>query len=225
MNKRILITGTSKGLGLALANQYLNQGATVVGISRNTPPIESVNYFHLSASVTEIDFHSKLEKYLNDLPIDKIDIVINNAGSAGKGEHLSETNPDDILQQVDLHCIGAFRVVKAARQYLGQSKIVNVTSRLGSITQTVRGDFKERNFSYGYRIAKCAQNMLSLCLAGDSELEGLIVISINPGLLLTACGASDAQHSAEVGAEKFIKVVNDVSKSGIYHAFAEEAFY
>ncbi len=210
---------------MALAKQYLNQGATVVGVSRNIPPIESVNYFHLSASVTEIDFHSKLESYLNDLPIDKIDIVINNAGSAGKGKHLSETNPDDILQQVDLHCIGAFRVIKAAKQYLGQSKIVNVTSRLGSITQTLRGDFKGRNFSYGYRIAKCAQNMLSLCLVGDSELEGLIVISINPGLLLTDCGASDAKHSAEVGAEKFIKVVNNATKSGIYHAFEAEALY
>lgn len=225
MSQTVVITGTSKGLGLALANHYLDQGATVVGVSRNVSPIESTKYFHLAASVTDSDLHRRLENYLHGLPIRKIDVVINNAGSAGSGAQLSEVDPEDILEQVDLHCVGALRIVKATRTYLDQSKVVNVTSRLGSVSQALRGDFKGRNFSYGYRIAKCAQNMLSLCLAGDPELEGLIVISINPGLLLTDCGASDAKQSAELGAENFIQVVNRAATSGMYHAFGDEALF
>lgn len=225
MEKVVLITGTSQGLGLALANHYLDQGATVLGVSRKIPPIQSSEYFHLAAGITDMDFHGRLENFLGESAIRRIAVVINNAGSAGTGDHLSEVDPADVLEQVNLHCVGALRVIKAARPYLDQSKVVNVTSRLGSINQTLRGDFKGRDFSYGYRIAKCAQNMLSLCLAGDPELEDLIVISINPGLLLTDCGASDAKYSAEVGAERFVKVVNAATRSGMYHAFDDEALF
>ena len=82
-----------------------------------------------------------------------------------------------------------------------------------------------REFSYSYRIGKCAQNMLSLCMANDPELSGATVISINPGLLKTASGSNDANHTAEDGAAAIVKLVDTVQNSGIYHAFEEEAVY
>ena len=225
MGKTILITGTSKGLGLALAKNYLDQDSTVIGVSRTPPPLNAGNYSHLCASLVEEDFHHTLETFLHDLNIEQIDIVINNAGSAGAGAHLSEVEPGDVLEQIQLHCVGALKVIKAAQPYLAKGKIINVTSRLGSVIQAARGDFKGRDFSYGYRIAKCAQNMLALCLAGDPELAELTIVSINPGLLLTDCAASDAEHSAEEGATRCIAIINEAETSGIYHAFGDEALY
>jgi len=223
--KVVLITGTSKGLGFSLANVYLEQGAAVIGVSRNAAAIDSEKYFHFPASVTDDDFQYLLESYLKELPISKIDIVINNAGADGSGTNLSNIDPSEVFTLVNLHCVGALRVIKGAETFLNQSKIVNVTSRLGSITQTQRGDFYRRSFSYGYRIAKCAQNMLSLCLAGDTELVGNTVISINPGLLLTDLGATDAKYTADEGARAFVQVINDASTGGVYHAFGDEALY
>ncbi|MEN8190930.1 MAG: SDR family NAD(P)-dependent oxidoreductase [Thermodesulfobacteriota bacterium] len=221
----ILISGTSRGLGHALALQYLKERCLVIGIARGETPIRDKNYVHLAADITDSGFQQQLESLLAKRLIRAINLVINNGGSAGQGDHLSQLEPDDVLAQVNLHCVGALRVIKAAKKYLRKAKIVNVSSRLGSIVQTVRGDFATRDFSYGYRIGKCAQNMLSLCLQGDEELAGTVIISINPGLLLTDLGASDASHSAEDGARAFIEVVRNADHSGMYHAFGDEALY
>ncbi len=221
----IVITGTSRGLGFALAELYLKQGATVIGVARNEPSIESDEYFHLSKSITDDDFPLILETFLRKLRIQKIDILINNAGVDDSGVHLSKLDPSQVLNLIDIHCVGALRTIKGAHAFLDKTKIVNVTSRLGSIIQTKRGDFSGRNFSYGYRIAKCAQNMLSLCLDGDTELSNNIIISINPGLLLTNLGASDAKFTTQEGAKAFMQVVKDADYSGIYHAFGDEALY
>jgi len=221
----ILITGTSRGLGFALAELYLEQGATVIGVARNRPSIESDTYFHLSKSITDDDFPLVLGTFLRKLRIQKIDILINNAGVDDTGVHLSELDPSQVLNLIVLHCVGALRTIKGAHAFLDKRKIVNVTSRLGSILQTKRGDFSGRNFSCGYRIAKCAQNMLSLCLDGDTELGNNIILSINPGLLLTNLGASDAKFTAREGAKAFMQVVKDADCSGVYHAFGDEAVY
>ena len=132
---------------------------------------------------------------------------------------------DEVLNQVNLHCIGALRVLKGTRKYLTKSKVVNITSRLGSVIQNQRGDFDGKKFSYAYRIAKCSQNMLSLCLSRDPEFEDIIVISLNPGLLKTESGSPEANHSADDGAKAVIDVVDKATASGIYHAFGDEALY
>jgi NAD(P)-dependent dehydrogenase (short-subunit alcohol dehydrogenase family) len=221
----VLITGTSRGLGLELAKYYLDMGNTLIGISRSGPPIENSRYHHCCVDVTEESSTEVLRKFIDSLSIGKIDILINNAGTGGYGFHFSEVNPTEILNQVNLHCIGALRVTQAAHRYLDHSKVVNVTSRLGSIRQNERGDFTKREFSYSYRIAKCSQNMLSLCMANDPELAGTTVISLNPGLLRTASGSDDASYTAKEGAVKVAEVVSSAGLSGMYHAFGEEAVY
>ncbi len=221
----ILITGTSKGLGYQLAKQFTQKENLVIGISRTATEIQAKNFHHLSADITAIDFTQKLKAFLKTLSIVNIDVLINNAGTGSFGNNISNIEPDEVLQQVDLHCVSALRVIAGARSYLKNTKIVNITSRLGSITQTLRGDFKGRDFSYAYRIAKAAQNMLSLCLANDSELANAVVLSINPGLLQTDSGSSDAEHTAEQGAIAVITVIDNAIESGIYHAFGQEALY
>ncbi len=221
----VLITGTSKGLGYELAKEYIRMGSLVIGISRNRTSISDEKYFHFCADVTSNDISTSLTSFIESLQINKIDIVINNAGTGSYGCHLSDLDPEEVLHQVNLHCVGALRVVKAVRNYISSSKIVNVTSRLASITQARSGDFSNKAFSYSYRIAKCAQNMLSLSLINDSELESAIIISINPGLLQTDSGSDDAEFSAKEGALAFISTIKEVNESGIYHAFDEKALY
>jgi NAD(P)-dependent dehydrogenase (short-subunit alcohol dehydrogenase family) len=221
----VLITGTSKGLGLELAKYYLDSGATVIGISRSQPPIHHAKYHHCTADIMLESSVAVLEQFVESLGVANINLVINNAGSGSYGNHLSDSEPKEVLDQVNLHCVGALRVTKAAQGFIGSSKIVNVTSRLGSIYQNERGDFSGKNYSYGYRIAKCAQNMLSLCMADDPELASAIILSVNPGLLRTDSGSEDAEKSAVEGANKLVSVITAASTSGIYHAFGDEACY
>lgn len=88
-----------------------------------------------------------------------LDILINNAGCGSSGSQLESVDPVEFTTQLALHCTGPLMITKAAIAKLRKAdcpKIVNVTSRLGSITRHQRGDFVGRNFSYCYRVAKCA---------------------------------------------------------------------
>jgi len=69
---KILITGTSQGIGKAIAELFLNNGHDVIGIDRQKSSIEHCNYVHFQIDICD---H-------NNLPdINDINILINNAGT------------------------------------------------------------------------------------------------------------------------------------------------
>ena len=68
---KVLITGTSRGIGKAIAELFLDKGDTVIGIDRAEKTITSASYSHIKVDVCDKDA----------LPaIDGVDILINNAG-------------------------------------------------------------------------------------------------------------------------------------------------
>ena len=68
---KILITGTSKGIGLALAKRYLGQGHEVYGLDLLESSINDKNYHHYNVDVSK----------KNKLPdIENVEVLINNAG-------------------------------------------------------------------------------------------------------------------------------------------------
>lgn len=69
---KVLITGTSQGIGKAIAEYFLKEGHSVIGIDRQRASIESANYIHVECDVRDRD----------NLPeINDVDILINNAGT------------------------------------------------------------------------------------------------------------------------------------------------
>lgn len=67
---KILITGTSHGIGLAIAKKFLCCGHEVIGMDIDKPAIQDPNYRHLIADISK-----------KELPeIEDVDILINNAG-------------------------------------------------------------------------------------------------------------------------------------------------
>ena len=221
----VLITGISKGLGLALAKEYFQQDANVFGISRSLPADIPEGIRHQCADLTLNKSKNIIEDFLSD--VSSIDVLINNAGSGSSGSTADEVKISELSHQVELHCVGALRVIQAILPKLHESanpKIINITSRLGSIYQHLAGDFAGRKFSYPYRIAKCAQNMLTVCLADDQSLNDIITAAINPGLLKTDSGSSDAEHTAEEAARNIIALIQTIEDFGIYHAFNDKTY-
>lgn len=97
---RVLITGTSNGIGKAVAEKFLNMGHTVIGFDIAPKTIDNPNYIHYVQDVTET---------LPDL--DGIEIVVNNAGVQNSG------------RDIEVNLSGSIRVTE---KYAFQDKIKSV---------------------------------------------------------------------------------------------------
>ena len=74
---KVLITGTSQGIGKGIAEYFLKEGYSVIGIDRQSASIESPNYRHVECDVRDRD----------NLPeINDVDILINNAGTQNEDD-------------------------------------------------------------------------------------------------------------------------------------------
>jgi len=222
----VLITGISKGLGLALANEYFQQGDNVFGVSRSVPVKLLEGVMYQNADITLDASKSIIKNLVYDVPC--IDVLINNAGCGSSGFKAGDIEIPELSHQIQLHCVGALRVFQAVLPKLYKSanpKVINITSRLGSIRQHLAGEFVGQKFSYPYRIAKCAQNMLTVCMKGDQSLDDIVIAAINPGLLKTDSGSCDAKHTAEEAAQNIISLIQSIEDFGIYHAFNEKTYF
>lgn len=75
---KVVVTGSSSGIGKAIANKFLNEGHAVVGIDRLPASIKRKNYTHVKTDV----FYGTLPE------IDNVEILINNAGVQNEGDDI-----------------------------------------------------------------------------------------------------------------------------------------
>ena len=120
---KILITGTSQGIGKAIAEFFLNNGHTVIGIDRQKKSIENSNYTHYECDVRD-------KERLPD--IDGVEILINNAGTQ---------NEDDI--DINLKAL-----IYITEKYGVQSRIRSVLN-IGSASAHTGAEFPEYCASKG----------------------------------------------------------------------------
>ncbi|MDZ7738933.1 MAG: SDR family NAD(P)-dependent oxidoreductase [Bacteroidales bacterium] len=100
----ILITGTSKGLGYGLSRYYLEAGHRVYGISRSSnDELDGFdNFSFLQQDLTEFkNVGTKLPQFLSG--VNKLDLVILNAGVLNEIKDLRDTGMDEIKAAMDIN--------------------------------------------------------------------------------------------------------------------------
>ena len=184
------ITGAGSGLGLALAVALVARGSTVLGLVRRQESAAALlaatadRAAAVQGDVTEPAIEDAIAAALarHRKPLD---LLVNNAGAMAVGLHLGRAlDPAEVLRLIDLHCNGALRCTRAALPALRlaeRAMVVNVSSRLASLTRVSAGDFDALRISYAMRISKAALNMATICLARELAADGIAVHCVHPG--------------------------------------------
>jgi NAD(P)-dependent dehydrogenase (short-subunit alcohol dehydrogenase family) len=207
--RNAVVTGVSRGLGRAIVDELLGSDWNVIAVSRS--PTEPPAGTQLVAADIRDDVAGDAVKLaLGNAPLD---LLVNNAGVGAPIVPLVDAEPASLLDAFNTNVVGPFRLIQALTQNLFSANdplIINVTSRLASLTAQVRGDFADIPSSYAYRISKAAQNMLTVSIA--NELGGRVRCwAVHPGALLTDMALADAGKTPETAARELRELVESPS--------------
>lgn len=173
-----VITGANRGIGYEYCRQLQARGERVIAVCRSASQelqqlgVQVEEGIDITSDISVADLRSRLNKR-------EIDVLINNAGIIQRVT-LDNLDFDSIREQFEINALGALRITQALLPHLTTgSKIVLMTSRMGSITDNTSGG------SYGYRMSKVALSMAGKSLAHDLKGRGIAVAILHPGLVQT----------------------------------------
>jgi len=234
LTSKVLITGANKGFGRELLDIYAANGWDVFPLMRrqaDAAALESLYSPRCFPIIADVGSDS-VEKAISEVlkrHTSTLNLLINNAGNIRKEHGLDNATPEDLNAHFNVHCIGALRCTKAALPYLKNSyqpQVVNITSRWGSIAKTAAGRGGIGKVIYAYKIAKCAQNMLTACLHQELKKDNIQVLSVHPGRLKTSVAPPDADIDPHEAAEKlfiWLQSIDDKLACKCYDLISDEA--
>ena len=129
MNRKIIITGSSRGIGKYLRDYYLKLGNIVFGCSRSHIDFKHKNYIHFSVDISD---EKSVKDMFNEIrtKFHSIDILINNAGIASMNHSLL-TKSDTINSIIKTNFIGTFIFCREAAKIMQNSnfgRIINFST-------------------------------------------------------------------------------------------------
>ncbi len=169
-NKIALVTGGSKGIGRAIAQRFIREGAKVIVFDIEKPNY-GVEFYQVDISKEE-----QIEKAFGQ--IKQLDILVNNAGVYFQVS-VEETSKEQLDKIVDINLKGTYLMAKHAVPLIKKTKgnIINISSGIGVAPEPE---------SPAYCSTKAAIIMLTKCMAQEYASEGVRVNVILPGPIDTS---------------------------------------
>lgn len=183
-NKRVLVTGGSKGLGKGIAALFLEEGAKVGICGRDAETLELAKAEHENLEIFQGDvtLNEDRERIISDFirHFGGIDILINNAGGSN-GSTVMETDLSQFEEAVHLNYLSAVGMSKLAADYMAaheKGTIINISSIFG----------RESGGKPTYNASKAALISFTKSFADEMIQQGVRVSGIAPGSVLHPTG-------------------------------------
>jgi len=228
MNKTILITGASSGIGKATAKHFQEKGWNVVATMRTPEKEEELTQLD-NVLVTRLDVldQSSIDSAIKEgiTKFGKIDVVVNNAGYGSYGP-LEAIPRENIIRQFEVNVIGLLDVTKAIIPHFRENKdgtIINIASIGGQVT-----------FPLGtlYHGTKFAVEGISEALHYEMEDIGCKVKIVEPGAIRTdfATRSFDFNHDESLTeyqetVDKLIAAIEPMMANGSEPVVVAEVIY
>ena len=194
-----IVTGSSRGLGRAIAKEYAREGAKVVVCARPHSPTGLSGTVDETAQDIRQAGGETLSLYCdvtNDAQVaelvrrvveqyGRIDVLVNNAGAMVLGETLLEIEPARWKRIVDVNINGPYLVSREVLPVMIQQRrgsIINIGSRMADDPKLGGGVL--------YSSSKAAVHMFSFCLAEEVREHNIAVNVLSPGSLRSGGSAA-----------------------------------
>lgn len=185
--KVAVITGGTRGLGFGIAKAYAQEGAHVVVASRSQPSVSAaINQLgglpgRVSGTTVDVSDLASVQA-LADFAIHqfgRMDIWVNNAGTAGPYGPTLELAPDAFTQVVQTNILGVYYGSRVAMQVFLAQRSGKLINMLG---HGYKGPVPWQN---AYSASKAWVRSFTSALAKETAHQGVSVIAFNPGMVLT----------------------------------------
>ena len=184
--KNIIITGTSRGIGLELVHLFANQGHNVLALSRNEQKVSNLHFDNIdsfSFDLSELDDYKKVEEFIKT-EWKHVDILINNAGTL-INKPFAETTMADFEYVYKTNVFGVAEMTRCVLPFMKKESHVVTISSMGG----VQGSMKFPGLS-AYSSSKGAVISLTELLAEEYKETG-------PSFNVLALGAVQTEMLAE----------------------------
>jgi NAD(P)-dependent dehydrogenase (short-subunit alcohol dehydrogenase family) len=178
-----VVTGASKGIGLAIVRTLAEEGAHVVAASRTSSPDFPANVLHVPVDLMEPGAPAEVVARAVS-GFGGLDVLVNNAGGPPPGVTLPRfgfltSNDDDWQAMFEFNLFAAVRAIRAAIPAMlerGGGSIVNVSSTAAKQAAAMNTD---------YSAAKAALNYVGKSVSEEYGPQGIRVNTVSPGATLT----------------------------------------
>jgi|TARA_R110002110_G_scaffold107679_1_gene269356 NAD(P)-dependent dehydrogenase (short-subunit alcohol dehydrogenase family) len=209
--KNIIITGTSRGIGIELAKFFTDAGHNVLALSRNVVPIEELSLRNCESFSFDITKTSDIEKVSAYIKAhwSQVDVLINNSGLL-VNEPFSEINIQDFRRVYEVNVFGVAAITQAVIPFMKKDGHVVTISSIGGI----QGSLKFPGLS-AYSSSKGAVITLSELLAEEFKETG-------PSFNVLALGAVQTEmleeafpgYKAPLSADEMASYIYDFALTG-----------
>ena len=177
-NKKVLVTGASRGIGASIARAFRNEGAIVIGTQTQNNPSNPREQCH-EWLVADFADEKQILQCVDFVKSNQIDILINNAGfNINKSFAEIDLNVFKEIQQVNL--LAPFLLSQAAvvgMEKRGWGRIVSISSIFGKISKAGRG---------AYSASKFGLDGLTVSLSAEYSSKGIMANCVAPGFFDTS---------------------------------------
>jgi NAD(P)-dependent dehydrogenase (short-subunit alcohol dehydrogenase family) len=214
-NKRALVTGGNRGIGLAIAQGLIALNYEVIITARSLESAtRAAEKLGGKAIPLELDVSddSSIDGAIAILTqkIDSLDVLINNAGVYPDKQVDSLTISRELLNTaMQTNTFGVIRMVQVCLPLLEKSsdaRIINVSSGMGELASLT-------TTATSYSLSKLALNGATIMLSQSLKPKDIAINAMCPGWVRTDMGGTSATRSPEQGADTAIWLATEASHS------------
>ena len=187
MQKTVLITGCSSGIGAAMARDFARRGHRVFATARRRESLAPLEAEGIRGLALDVDDDTSIEAAFAVVRQEAglLDVLVNNAGFSQVGAVIDLTR-EDLRRQYETNVIApaivtgrAVPLLRAAVAQSGQAVVANVGSIVGLFTTP---------FAAAYCSSKAAVHSITDALRMELAPFGILVVSIQPGGVRSSFG-------------------------------------